>query len=334
MSYEKIISNLKQKSFDPVYFLSGEEPYFIDKISDYIEHNVLEEHERDFNQTIFYGKDAKVSSIIETCKRFPMMSERQVVIIKEAQHLNKDLEEFTDYLNNPQPSTLLVFCFKYKKVDKRKAIGKIISKNSVLLVSEKIKDYKLPEWILGEVKKFGFTINQKNALLLSEYLGNDLGKIVKELEKLKVVIKPGSEINGQIIEENIGISKDYNIFELQKAIGTKDILKANTIINYFSKNEKAHPLVLTVGFLFSYFSKVITVQFSKNKGNDGILAREVGVNPYFLNDYKLATRNYSPAKLVKIIGYLRESDLKSKGVDNSSSTQTDLLKELIFKIMH
>ncbi|MDB4088119.1 DNA polymerase III subunit delta [Flavobacteriales bacterium] len=334
MSYEKIISDLKQKKFQPVYFLSGEEPYFIDQISEYIEHNVLEEHERDFNQTIFYGKDAKVSSIIETCKRFPMMSERQVVIIKEAQHLAKDIGEFEDYLNNPQPSTLLVFCYKYKKIDKRKAVGKLIAKNSVFLVSDKIKDYKLPEWILGAVKNFGFSINQKNAMLLSEYLGNDLGKIEKELEKLKVVIKPGSEINGTVIENNIGISKDYNIFELQNAIGNKDVVKANTIINYFSKNEKAHPLVLTVGFLFSYFSKVITVQFSKNKSNDVVLAREVGVNPYFLKDYKIAIRNYSPTKLVKVIGYLRESDLKSKGVNNSSTTQSDLLKELIFKIMH
>ena len=334
MSYEKIISDLKQKQYQPVYFLSGEEPYFIDKISEYIEHNVLAEHERDFNQTVFYGKDAKVSSIIETCKRFPMMSDKQVVIIKEAQHLANNMGEFEDYIKNPQPSTLLVFCYKYKKIDKRKAVGKLIAKNSVFLVSDKVKDYKLPDWIMGAVKNFGFTINQKNAMLLSEYLGNDLGKIVKELEKLKVVIKPGTEIDGNVIETNIGISKDYNIFELQTAIGTKDVVKANKIINYFSKNEKAHPLVLTVGFLFSYFSKVVTVQFSKNKGNDGILSRETGVNPYFLKDYKLATKNYSANKLVKIIGYLRETDLKSKGVNNISATQSDLLKELIFKIMH
>ncbi len=334
MSYEKIISELKQKKFHPIYFLSGDEPYFIDKISEYIEHNVLAEHERDFNQTVFYGKDAKVSTIIETCKRFPMMSEKQVVIIKEAQHLANNMGEFEDYINNPQPSTLLVFCYKYKKIDKRKAVGKLIAKNSVFLLSDKIKDYKLPDWILGKVKEYDFTINQKNAMLLSEYLGNDLGKIEKELEKLKVVIKPGSEIDGTVIENNIGISKDYNIFELQTAIGTKDVIKANKIISYFSKNEKAHPLVLTVGFLFSYFSKVITVQFSDNKNNDGALAKEVGVNPYFLTEYKKAIRNYSPTKLVKIIGYLREVDLKSKGVNNTSATQSDLLRELIFKIMH
>ncbi|MEN8928910.1 MAG: DNA polymerase III subunit delta [Flavobacteriales bacterium] len=334
MSHEKIISDLKQKNYQPVYFLSGEEPYFIDKISEYIEHNVLAEHERDFNQTIFYGKDAKVSSIIETCKRFPMMAEKQVVLIKEAQHLANNMAEFEDYIKNPQPSTLLVFCYKYKKIDKRKAVGKLIAKSSVFFVSDKVKDWKLPEWISGAVTNFGFTINQKNALLLSEYLGNDLGKIAKELEKLKLALKPGSEIDGNAIEQNIGISKDYNIFELQNALGTKDVLKANKIINYFSKNEKAHPLVLTVGFLFSYFSKVVTVQFSKNKANDGMLAKETGVNPYFLKDYKLATKNYSASKLVKIIGYLRETDLKSKGVDNASATQSDLLKELIFKIMH
>lgn len=334
MSYETIISDLKQKKYQPVYFLSGDEPYFIDKISEYIEHNVLQENERDFNQTIFYGKDTKASSIIETCKRFPMMSDKQVVIVKEAQHLAKDIGEFEEYIKNPQPSTLLVFCYKYKKIDKRKAVGKLLAKNSVFLVSEKVKDWKLPDWIKGAVTNYGFTINQKNSMLLSEYLGNDLGKIVKELEKLKVVLKPGEEISGTVIEDNIGISKEYNIFELQTAIGNKDVLKANKIINYFSKNEKAHPLVLTVGFLFSYFSKVVTIQFSKNKGNDGILAKEAGVNPYFLKDYKLATKNYSANKLVKIIGYLRESDLKSKGVNNVSSSQSDILKELIFKIMH
>mgnify|MGYP000743012364 CR=1 FL=1 len=334
MSYDKIISDLKQNKFQPIYFLYGEEPYFIDKISDYIEDHALEEHERDFNQTVFYGKDSPPSAIIETCKRYPMMAEKQVVIVKEAQHLAKVLAEFEEYIKQPQPSTILVFCYKYKKIDKRKAVGKLINSQTEAFHSEKIKDYKLPDWLGKMVTENGFSINPRNTLLLSEYLGNDLGKIDQELEKLKVILKPGSEISNVVIENHIGISKDYNVFELQSAIATKNMEKAARIVQYFSKNEKGHPFVLTIGALFSYFSKICIAQFSSNKNNDQALAREVGVNPFFLKEYKVAMRNYSAVKLVKIIGYLRDYDLKSKGVNNSSTTHSDLLKELLFKIMH
>lgn len=334
MSYSQIISELKQKKFHPVYFLYGDEPYFIDKISDFIEKNALEEHEKDFNQTILYGKDTQPSTIIETSKRFPMMAEKQVVIVKEAQHLSSKIAEFEAYINQPQPSTILVFCYKYKKLDKRKSIGKLINSKTVCLHSEKIKDYKLPEWIGQTVASNGFKISPKNTSLLSEYLGNDLGKIEKEIDKLKVILKPGAEIDNLAIENHIGISKDYNVFELQSAIATKNMEKVARIVQYFSKNEKGHPFVLTIGSLYSYFSKICIAQFSSNKHNDQALAREVGVNPFFLKEYKIAMRNYSPTKLVKIIGYLRDYDLKSKGVQNSSTSHSDLLKELMFKIMH
>ena len=334
MNYSEIISELKQKKYAPVYFLYGDEAYFIDKISDYIEKNGIAEHERDFNQTVFYGKDSKVEHIIETCKRFPMMAEKQVVLVKEAQHLSKYIADFEGYFNNPQPSTILVICYKYKKPDKRTSLGKMITKHTVSFNSELIKDYKLPEWIGQCVSANKFNINPKNTHLLAEYLGNDLGKIEKEIEKLKVLLPPGSEIDSKAIEEHIGISKEYNVFELQTAIGTKNMEKAARIVQNFSKNEKAHPLVMTIGSLYSYFTKVCIAQFSTNKNNDQALAREIGTSPYFLKDYKVAIRNYSAVKLVKIIGYLREYDLKSKGVKNTSASQGELLRELLFKIMH
>lgn len=334
MDYQQIISDIKSKKYAPIYFLAGEEPYFIDKISDFVEDNVLLEHEKDFNQTIFYGKDSTPSHIIETCKRFPMMSEKQVVIVKEAQHLATKLEEFEEYINQPQPSTILVFCHKYKKLDKRKSIGKLITKKTEFFASDKIKDYQLPKWIETYVKKKKLTINPKNALLLSEYLGNDLGKIESEINKLQVILKPGEEITSAVIEEHIGISKDYNVFELQKAVAQKHHENAYKIAHYFGKNEKTHPFVLTLGFLFSYFSKVAIVGFSKNKGNDNALAKEAGISPYFIKDYKMAAKNYSPTKLVKIVGYLKDYDLKSKGVNNTTATHSDLLKELLFKILN
>ena len=334
MNYSEIISQLKQKKYAPVYFLYGDEAYFIDKISDYIEKNAIAEHERDFNQTIFYGKDSKVEHIIETCKRFPMMAEKQVVLVKEAHHLSKYIADFESYFNNPQPTTILVICYKYKKPDKRTSFGKMVTKKTVNFNSELIKDYKLPEWIGQCVSANKFNISPKNTHLLAEYLGNDLGKIEKEIEKLKVLLPSGSEIDSKAIEEHIGISKEYNVFELQTAIGTKNMEKAARIIQNFSKNEKAHPLVMTIGSLYSYFTKVCIAQFSSNKSNDQALAREIGTSPYFLKEYKVAIRNYSAVKLVKIIGYLREYDLKSKGVKNTSATNGELLRELLFKIMH
>ncbi len=334
MNHQEILSDLKQKKLQPIYFLEGEETYFIDMISDYIEDHLLEEHERDFNQTIFYGKDADPNQVIETCKRFPMMSDKQVVIIKEAQHLIKVLDKFDSYFKQPQPSTILVFCYKYKTLDKRKAITKVIAKNSVYFTASKIKDYQLPAWIEKQASSHKLKIDGRNASLLAEYLGNDLSKVENEISKLAMILKPGGEITAQAIEDHIGISKDYNVFELQNAISAKNHEAAYKIAYYFGKNEKAHPFVLTLGFLFSYFSKVSVVAFSKNKGNDNALAKEAGISPYFIKDYKNAARNYSPTKLVKIVKYMKEYDLKSKGVNNTSANHNDLLKELLFKILN
>lgn len=334
MNHQEILTDLKQKKLQPIYFLEGEETYFIDMISDYIEDHLLQDHEKDFNQTIFYGKDADPNQVIETCKRFPMMSDKQVVIIKEAQHLIKVLDKFENYFKQPQPSTILVFCYKYKNLDKRKAISKTIAKNSVYFTAAKIKDYQLSAWIENQAKVHKLKIDGRNASLLAEYLGNDLSKVDNELSKLAMILKAGGEITAQAIEDHIGISKDYNVFELQNAISAKNQEAAYKIAYYFGKNEKAHPFVLTLGFLFSYFSKVSVVAFSKNKGNDNALAKEAGISPYFIKDYKNAARNYSPTKLVKIIKYMKEYDLKSKGVNNTSASHNDLLKELLFKILN
>ena len=334
MNHQEILADLKQKKLQPIYFLEGEETYFIDMISDYIEDHLLQEHEKDFNQTVFYGKDSDPNQIIETCKRFPMMSDKQVVIVKEAQHLIKVLDKFENYFKQPQPSTILVFCYKYKNLDKRKAITKTIAKNAVYFTAAKIKDYQLPAWIENQAKSHKLKIDGRSASLLSEYLGNDLSKIDNELSKLAMILKPGGDISAQAIEDHIGISKDYNVFELQNAISSKNHEAAYKIAYYFGKNEKAHPFVLTLGFLFSYFSKVSVVAFSKNKGNDNALAKEAGISPYFIKDYKNAARNYSPTKLVKIVKYMKEYDLKSKGVNNTSTSHNDLLKELLFKILN
>lgn len=333
MSYEQIISSLKKKEYKPIYFLMGEEAFFIDKITDYISHNVLQEHERDFNQTILYGKDTNIDEIIAVAKRFPMMSEYQVVIVKEAQHVKK-IEDLEKYLTQPLNSTLLVINYKFKKLDKRKAISKLIAKVGVLFESEKIRDYKIPDWINAKVKDSELTIQPKNTMLLAEFLGTDISKIENELNKLKLILPKGSEITTEAIEKNIGISKDYNIFELQTALAKKDVLKSNRIAVYFAQNPKNNPFVLSISSLFNYFSKVLQLHFSKNKQNDNVLASELKVHPFFVKEYKMAAQNYSPKKLVKIIGYLREYDLKSKGVDNNTTDEGELLKELLFKILH
>jgi DNA polymerase-3 subunit delta len=333
MSYEQIISSLKKKEYKPIYFLMGDEPFFIDKITDYISHNVLKEHERDFNQTVLYGKDINVDEIISAAKRFPMMSKHQVIIIKEAQHV-KQIENLEKYLAQPLNSTILVINYKFKKLDKRKAVAKLIAKLGVIFESAKLRDYKIPDWITAKVSESGLKIQPKNTMLLAEFLGTDISKIDNELNKLKLILPKGSEITTEAIEKNIGISKDYNIFELQSALAKKDVLKSNLIAIYFAQNPKKNPFVLSISSLFNYFSKVLQMHFSKNKGNDNALAGELKVHPFFVKEYKLATQNYSAKKLIKIVSYLREYDLKSKGVDNSTTDDGELLKELIFKILH
>lgn len=311
----------------------GEESFFIDQITDYIIENALNESERDFNQTILYGKDTDIGTIVTTARRFPMMAEKQLVVVKEAQNI-KNIDQLSSYVQNPLTSTILVINYKYKSLDKRKSFTKEVAKNGILFESKKIYENQVPDWIKNHASKNGFQVDSKACFLLAEFLGNDLGKITNALEKLTINIKNGNTISPSDIERNIGISKDFNNFELQNALGKKDIFKANQIINYFSTNEKNNPMVVTIALLHSYFSKVLKYYFIKNKTNDKTVASSLRINPYFVKDYKLAARNYNPKKLVSIIALLREYDLKSKGIGNVSSKHGDLLKELIFKILH
>ena len=333
MDHVQILKDIRNKVYHPVYFLTGDETYYIDLIADYIENNVLDETERDFNQTILYGKESDITTIIAEAKRYPMMANNNVVIIKEAQHLGTQLDKLESYLKNPTPSTLLVFCYKYKKVDGRKAIGKLLKKQAVYFESKKLYDNQVPDWITGYLKKKRYTITPPAAMLIAESLGADLGKIVNELEKLTINVTEGQEITPETVEKNIGISKDFNNFELNKAIGTKDVLKANKIIFHFSKNEKDHPLVVTIGLMYSFFSNILKVHYTKDKSKNN-LASVLRVSPFFVGEYEVAARNYPIRKTVKIIEYLRDYDLKSKGVNNASASNSELLKELVFKILH
>jgi len=311
----------------------GEESFFIDKITDYIIDHALPEHERDFNQTILYGKDTDIGTIVTTARRFPMMAEKQVVVVREAQNI-KNIDQLSSYVKNPLKSTILVINYKYKSLDKRKAFTKDVAQNGVLFESKKIYDNQIPDWIKKYASNLKYKVDNKAAFLLAEFLGNDLGKITNAIEKLTINITNSDTITPADIEKNIGISKDYNNFELQNALGKKDVLKANQIINYFSTNEKNHPLVVTIALLHSYFSKVLKYYFLKNKTNEKVVASSLRINPYFVKDYKLASRNYNPKKLVSIIEMLREYDLRSKGFGDTGTKQGDLLKELIFKILH
>jgi len=333
MDHKQVIKDLKNKVYHPVYFLTGDETYYIDLIADYIEKNVLDQSEKDFNQTILYGKENDITTIIGAAKRYPMMANHNVVIIKEAQHLASQLDKLENYLENPTPSTLLVFCYKYKKVDGRKAIGKLLKKKTVYFESKKLYDNQVPEWITGYLKSKRYSITPPAAMLIADFLGNDLSKIVNELEKLTINVLEGNEITPETVETNIGISKDFNNFELNKALGSKDVLKANKIIFHFSKNERDHPLVVTIGLMYSFFSNILKVHYTKDKSKNN-LAAVLRISPFFVGEYEVAARNYPIRKAVKIIEYLRDYDLKSKGVNNASASNSELLKELIFKILH
>ena len=349
----QILLDLKRRIFKPVYFLNGEEAHYIDVISDYIEKNVLEEADKEFNQTVVYGKDTDLVSILGLAKQFPMMSEHNVVIVKEAQNLkelnksagsdeeggtskgatNNASQQFLNYILNPQPSTLLVFCFKYKTIDKRSAVAKALQKNAVFLETKKLYDNQVPEWINEYVKEKKYLISPKAGFLMAEFLGNDLSKISNEIDKLLISLPAGKEITPELIQDNIGISKDYNVFELQDALAKKDILKANRIITHFASNEKDNPAPLVLISLFGYFSKILKYQFLQDKSKFAAAAA-LGVNPFFVDGYAKAAQNYNSLKLKQVFTYLKECDLKSKGVNNSGVTYGELLKELVFKILH
>jgi len=327
---KQIVSSIKNGNIAPIYFLTGEEPYYIDKIAAYIEKNVLTEDERGFNQVILYGKEVSIEDIVGNAKRFPMMAERQVVIVKEAQHLSRSIENLVSYSNQPQPSTVLVLCYKYNKLDKRKKLYKSIKKSGVIFESKKLYENQVADWIKKSLHTRGYGITFKAANLLVEFLGTDLGKIDKELEKLCLVIPKGTEITPEAIEVNIGISKDYNNFELKKAIVERNVVKATRIVNYFAQNPKDNPFVLTITLLYSFFIQVLTYHGLKDRSPKSV-SSALGIKPFFVTEIEAAARNYPMRRVSEIISNLRELDVKGKGV-GATMSQADLLKELLFKI--
>lgn len=330
---KQLVTDIKNGNIKPIYLLMGEEPYYIDKISEFIEQTVLAEEERGFNQMILYGRDVAVEDIVSNAKRFPMMAERQVVIVKEAQDLSRTFDKLDDYAKNPQPSTVLVLCYKYKTVDKRKAVYKAIKKSGVVFESKKLYDNQVPDWIKRVLSPKGYAITPKASQLLVEFLGTDLRKINNELEKLQIVLPKNTQITPEHIEENIGISKDYNNFELRKAIGARDSKKAFKIVQYFADNPKDNPMVVTVALLFNFFSQLLKLHGMKDR-NPRSVASALRVNPYFVNEYLDAARNFPMRKVSQVVALLREFDVKSKGVNSNAVPQGDLLKELLVKILN
>jgi len=333
VTYEEIISDLKNRIFKPVYFLAGEEPYYIDLITEYIQEKVLPEDEKAFNQIIFYGDDTNIAAVIDTARRFPMMSSHQVLIIKEAQSLKK-IDDLVVYLEKPLLSTILVFSYKYKTIDKRTKLYKTLESHGVYFESARIRDYLIPAWIERYLMVKGIKTDPSASAMLTEYLGTDLHKIVNELDKLIITLPVGKPvITTSLIEKNIGISKDYNNFELQKAIGEKNILKANMIVHYFANNPKDNPITLSIASLFGFFSKLLTFHYLTDKSRNNVAAA-LKVNPFFVKEYENSATKYNVSKTVQIISLLRTYDMKSKGFGDPGTEPGDLLKELVFRILH
>ena len=329
----KIVNDINSGNIKPIYFLMGEEPYYIDKLSDYIEQNVLAEEEKGFNQTVLYGRDVTIEDIIATAKRYPMMAERQVVIVKEAQDLTRTIDKLESYVENPMLSTVLVFCYKYKTLDKRKKMTKLIDKVGVVYESKKLYDNQVGDWIKRVLSGKNYSIEPKANAMLVEFLGTDLSKINNELEKLQIILPKGSTITPKHIEENIGFSKDFNNFELLNALGSRNQLKAFQIVQYFSDNQKANPLVVTTSTIFGFFIKILKYHGLKDR-NPKNVASVLGVSPYFLKDYDLALKNYPMKKVSQIVTALRDIDVKSKGVGANSLSQSDLLREMLYKVFN
>lgn len=329
---KKIIENIKNGKIAPVYFLMGEEPYFIDIVSDYIQNNILSEDEKGFNQMVLYGQDVSVSDIVNNAKRFPMMAPYQVIIIKEAQNLGNSVEDLAAYVENYSPTTILVICYKYKTLDKRKKLVKALTKNCVLFESKKLYENQVSAWIPTVFKEKGFVIHPKATQMLVEFLGTDLSRIHNEIEKLTLVVPKGTEISPEIIEKNIGISKDFNNFELRKAIGEKDEFKAVRIVKYFADNPKDNPIVVTLGTLYTFFQQLLTYH-GLSEHSDKNVATALKINPFFVKEYHAAARNYPMKKVSAIIAGLRDIDVKSKGVGAVNASQADLLKDLIINIL-
>ena len=335
MTYEEICAEIHRKEFRPVYALMGEEPYFIDKITDLLIGTVLEESERDFNQLILYGADTDAVTLINAARRYPMMAEHQLIVVKEAQQM-RDIELLAAYVKLPLASTILVLNYKYKTLDRRKQLALAVEKNGVLFESKKVPEYKMPAFVTSLFQQRKVGIDPKAAQMLSDCLGNDLTRLDKELSKLEIIVaeKGLKRVTPELVEENVGISKEYNNYELQRAIAAKDVLKANRIIQYFGKDPKNNPVQLTLIVLFNYFSNLLICYYTKDRSDSGLMAA-LGLRGNFqLKDYLAGMKNYPPMKVFALIGDIRMADAQSKGVGNSSASAPEILKTLVYKILH
>lgn len=336
--YNEIVKDLGKGTYSPVYFLQGEESFYIDSIINWIEKNALEESQKGFNQVILYGKDTNLADVIGCARRYPMMGERQVVIVKEAQEIKEWGKEdkqaiVLNYLENPLPSTILVFGYKYKSIDMRTKLGKAIDKYAVFLNAKKLYDDKIPDWIRSYCHSRNVKMEEQAVMMLSENIGNNLQRLANEVEKLLLNVKDSEPITARMVQKYVGISKDFNVFELQKSLSTLNRKKAHKIANYFAANPGNNPLVLTIYSLFSYFSKLLLIHHSTDK-SEGAVARLIGVKPFFVREYLVAANNYPLQKVVQNMKYLQEADLQSKGIGYATKKEEPVLTELVYKLMN
>lgn len=334
LTCDDILKGLRNKQYYPIYYLMGEESYYIDLIADYITENVLNEREKEFNLTVLYGGDIDVATIINAAKRYPMMSEHQVVVVKEAQVI-RNLEDLCYYLQKPLNTTILVICHKHGTLDRRKKLASTIEKAGVLFESKKVREAQLPAFITSYMKRKGIDIEPKAVAMLADFVGTDLSRLTGELDKLAITLPIGEKrITSDLIEKNIGISKDYNNFELRSALVEKDVLKANRIIKYFEENPKTNPIQVTLSLLFGFYSNLMLAYYAPDKSEQGIASMLGLKTPWQAREYMVAMRRYNGVKTMEIVGEIRYADAKSKGVNNTSISDADILRELVFKILH
>jgi len=335
---KKILTDLKARKYAPLYFLHGEETYYIDLISDYIENNVLSDAEKGFNQVILYGKDVNVATILTHARRFPMMAERQVVIVKEAQEiqdLNKEAgaKLLTDYLTKQVPSTVLVFCHKHKTLDKRRELGKKIDQYAVMLTAKKMYENQLPDFVSDYLAEKKVKADDRAVHVLCEFVGNDLHRLTNEIDKIIISLPEGGAITADLVMTQVGVSKEYNIFELQKAILRGDSVLANKIVNYFASNTRKNPIIPVVAFLYSFFSKLLLASQAGDKSEKGV-ASELKLSPYAARDYTMALSRYPQLKIIANISALKEADMKLKGVNTGSADDGQIIRELVWRLMN
>lgn len=334
---KKIMDRIKSGKYDPVYVLQGEETYYIDLISNYIEANALSESDKGFNQVVLYGKDVTVATILTHAKRFPMMAERQVVIVKEAQEI-QDLQKeagsklLLDYLARPLLSTILVLCHKHKTLDKRRELGKKIDQLAVSVAFKKPYENQLGEFVIGYLKGKGKQIDDGAVRILAEYVGNDLNRLANEIEKVLIAVPANEPVSAEHVMSQVGISKEYNIFELQKALIRRDLFQVSKIVNYFEANTKKNPVIPMIAFLYSFFSKLLVAYSTSDRSERGLVTA-LKISPFAAKDYSAALNYYPLDRVIESISLLKQADLKLKGVDSGNTGEGQILKEVIFRLM-